>query len=173
VTSGYPQFPRGCFTVLAPEELELVEDRLVFLRENQEVYEWACDLLGPASADPPVVERATDEGGPWYPSGVRLSEFLVTVAVFETIMAADHCVSGAEITRATLTEILGPLTTLPVPGPTLGAQLHAADDVLAVVAPNVAGDELPDDSTPWWITVAARTPADLEHAARILSPPSP
>jgi hypothetical protein len=127
--------------MVEPEFVEEVDGKLVFWRENQEVYEWGCD---PAGADPLVYERSTADGEPWHPTGVRLSDFLVTVTVFEAVMGADDCTYlGPEAAPAALAA----LRPLPVPGPIFQSQLYAADGVLAFA-------DAKDPARPSWAYVS-------------------
>jgi hypothetical protein len=95
---------------------------------------------------------------------------LVTVAVLTAVLTADHQISGAELTREELDRLLRPLSPLPVPGPTIHAQLHAGAeaDVLAFTGPDVPGDQTPDGDSRWWIYLAARSPGQMHYAERIL-----
>jgi hypothetical protein len=151
-------------TVLGPEKVEEVDGKLVFWLENQEVYEWGCDLDGD---DPFVYERPSVEGAPWYPTSVPLSAFLVSVAVFEAVLNAEHRAHGSELSPTHSEQVLAPLRPLPMPGPTAHAQLYADGNLLGFAGRHCAGDELPEPSTPWWVYLAAREPSHLEYALDI------
>jgi hypothetical protein len=144
-------------TVLDPDEVEEDDGKCVFWVENQAVYEWAFD---PGDDDPLVYERSTGDGEPWYPTGVRLSAFLVGVTVFEAVMGAGHRVDADGLTAGQLGAVLAPLRPLPLPGPTVDAQLYAGDGVLAFAG---AG----------WVHVAATDPDRLRHARDAVRPATP
>ena len=139
-------------TILEPDEVEEHDGKLVFWLENQEVYEWAAD---PDDDDPLVYERATVEGEPWHATGVRLSAFLVSVAVFEAVLGAEHLIHAADLTGAERDALLAPLRPLPMPGPTVGAQLYAGDGLLAFVGPHRDAEQTPTPSTTCWAYLAA------------------
>ena len=139
-------------TVLAPDEIDEHDGKLVFWREHQDVYEWAAD---PDHDDPLVYERATVEGEPWHPTGIRLSAFLVSVAVFEAVLGAQHCLHTADLTEAERDALLAPLRRLPMPGPTVGAQLYAGHDILAFVGPHDDAEHVQTASTSYWVYLAA------------------
>lgn len=140
-------------TVLAPDEVEEDDGKLVFWLEQQGVYEWATD----PGDDPRVYERQPIDGEPWHPSGVRLSEFLISVAVFEAVMGAEHTAHAAELTGDRRDALLAPMRALPMPGPTLGAQLYAGPGLLAFTGPHGDGEL-------WWAYLAATDPERLEYA---------
>lgn len=156
-TSAYSR-PVTCQNhVLGPGELVRDGDRLVFWAENQGVYEWAA---GTAEDDPQVFERSTSGGEPWHATGVRLTEFLLTVAVFEAVMTQELSVSREELTPVQLAATVAPLRPLPVPGPMWGSRLYAAADGQHVLA--FATPDAPDRST-WSVWVAAQDPAGLAY----------
>jgi len=138
--------------ILDPDEVDEHDGKLVFWLENQEVYEWAAD---PDDDDPLVYERATVDGEPWHPTGVRLSAFLVSVAVFEAVLSAEHSLHAADLTEAERGDLLAPLRPLPMPGPTVGAQLYAGEGLLAFVGPHGDGAQNRTSSTRWWAYLAA------------------
>lgn len=141
-------------TFPGPAEIEEKDGRIVFWVENQAVYEWGVD---PDDDDPMVYERATAEGEPWHATGVQLSAFLLTVAVFEAIMSAPHHALREARSPAELNSALGALQPLPVPGPMLDGQLYANEHVLAFVA----SDGKPGETPTSWTYLAARDPKHL------------
>lgn len=155
--SGYSSPVPAHNTLLGPDQAYERDGKLVFWRENQEVYEWAVDLH---DEDPFVYERATVEAEPWHPTGVRLSAFLVSVAVFEAVLGAQHSHHVADLTDAERDHLLAGLRPLPMPGPTHGAQLYAGPGVLAFVTPMAGGGS----STTWSVYLAARS---AEHLGEI------
>jgi hypothetical protein len=98
-------------TVLGPDQAYGRDGKLVFWKENQEVYEWAADLN---DEDPLVDERATVEGEPWHPTGIRLSAFLASVAVIEAVMGAEHARYEVGRTEAERDSLLSELRPLPM-----------------------------------------------------------
>jgi hypothetical protein len=151
--SGYSRPVTAYNIVLGPEQVHEVDGKLVFWEENQGVYEWAVDL---DDDDPLVYERATVEGEPWHPTGVRLSAFLVSVAVFEAVLGARHSDSAEGLTEAERDRLLATLRPLPVPGPTHAAQLYAGAGVLAFATPTSNGTA-GGSATRWLVLLAART----------------
>jgi hypothetical protein len=153
-------------TVPDPDDVKEIDGKLVFWVENQEVYEWGCD---PEGADPLVYERAAVDGEPWHPTGVRLSAFLVTAAVFEAVLAGEHVAHADELTREERDWVLAPLRPLPIPGPTEQGQLYASDELLAFVGPNGIDEEAPASSATWWLYITAREPTHLRYALDVPS----
>lgn len=147
--------------VLGPDEIVREGDKLVFWVENQHVYEWAT---GTGEDNPQVYERSTSVGEPWHLTGVRLTEFMVTVAVFEAIMTYEHAVYGGELTPDQLTAAVAPLRPLPLPGPMFGGQLYSTADTsdgehtIAFATPAA-----PEDRSTWWVWIAAQNPTRLAH----------
>jgi hypothetical protein len=144
--------------ILDPGEVGEVDGKLVFWLESQEVYEWAAD---PDDDDPLVYERATVDGEPWHPTGVRLSAFLVSVAVFEAVLGAEHSLHVEDLAKTARDGRLAQLRPMPVPGPTIGAQLYAGDGLLAFVGPHGDAERPLTPSTRWWVYLAATDPERL------------
>jgi hypothetical protein len=143
--------------MLPPEQIHEADRKLVFWRESQGVYEWGVD---PTGDDPPVYERATAPGEPWHLSGVRLAAFLVSVAVFEAIMGAEHSVHFAVLTGVERDAELSGMRPLPMPGPTANSQLYAGDGTLAFATPDSVHDA-PTTATTWWLWLATSDPTRL------------
>jgi hypothetical protein len=61
------------------DKLYFINDKLVFLEENQDVCCWGID----AKEANPLVYMCTDESEEWYPEEVRLSEFLVIMLYYQ------------------------------------------------------------------------------------------
>jgi hypothetical protein len=152
--SGYSSPVTAYNRVLGPDQIHERDGKLVFWQENQEVYEWAVDLH---DEDPFVYERTTVEAEPWHPTGVRLSAFLVSVAVLEAVLGAQHAYHVTDLSDAQRDVLLGALRPLPMPGPTYGAQLYAGPGVLAFVTPTAGGMGEGSSSTNWSVYLAART----------------
>lgn len=65
--------------LVAPETLVVGERRLVFMRENQDVAEWAVETL---DADDPMVFQGThspDATTAWYSEDLRFSDFITAM----------------------------------------------------------------------------------------------
>jgi hypothetical protein len=71
--------------LLSFEHLSIRDDKLVFVAENQGVWEVATE---PEGDDPPV--WVSDEGGPWVKLDDSLSRFLVTFTLHETAFGCEH-----------------------------------------------------------------------------------
>jgi hypothetical protein len=126
---------------LDPLKLEIDADgKMVFFCENQGVYLWATlpaqparraqrvstkhlfddsvdepgDLLS-VEEDPPVWGRLNEVSKPWVEEGMKLSEFLIQVCMFELIMAAPYGASAAWADEATLKRVTNALKELPLP----------------------------------------------------------
>lgn len=61
------------------EALEWMDDRLVFLEENQEVAFWGIDRADLGQADPIVWQGVNGDPVEWYPEDFRLSRFLMAM----------------------------------------------------------------------------------------------
>jgi hypothetical protein len=140
---------------LEPDRIAASDGMAVFWLENQDVYEWAFEADG---AEPLVFERATVDGEPWHPTGVRLTPFLVSVAVFEAIMGAEQVLYRDSLSGSTRAALLAPLRPLPMPGPTVGAQLYAGDGLLAFTGP--ADASMADG----WLYLASLTTDGLAYS---------
>jgi hypothetical protein len=157
----YPVLNTFQNTVLDPGEIEEDGGKDVFWVENQAAYEWAFDA---GEDDPLVYERSTGDGQPWHPTGVRLSAFLVSVAVFEAVMGADHGAYADGLTAAQFGVVLALLRPLPMPGPTADAQLYAGDGLLAFAGGGDGGTPETTPATTRWIFLAATAPDRLRYA---------
>lgn len=164
-TSAYSRPLTSQNVVLGPQEVVRDGDKLIFWLENQHVYEWATETV---SDNPPVYERATGVGEPWHPTGVRLTEFLVTVAVFEAVMTHEHSVCGGHLAADQLAAAVAPLRPLPVPGPMFQGQLYASTEthrgqhVIGFASPPAA-----DARDSWWVWIAAQDPSRLAYLQSI------
>jgi DivIVA domain-containing protein len=143
---------------VAAAELAEQDGKLVFWVERQAGCRWSVD---PAGDDPEVYERP--DGDEWAGTGLPLSEFLLSVAVFEAILGDDVHEWYEDMTPAERDQLLLGLRPLPMAGPLAGGQLYAGPDVLVYVSPRGA-----DDGTNWtvWRAAApAKTVASVaEHA---------
>lgn len=146
---------------LEPDRITERGGMSLFWLENQGGYEWAYEA---GESDPLVFERATVDGEPWHATDVRLSAFLISVAVFEAIMGAEHQLYLDGISHGSHEALLAPLRPLPMPGPTVDAQLHAGDGLLAFTGPMGASD---DNDREWWLYLASLTDAGLGYARAV------
>src|SRR5262249_45817935 len=65
--------------------------------------------------DPFVWGRVNEASEAWIEEGMKLSEFLIQVCLFESIMAAPYGASAAWADEATLKKVTKPLKELPLP----------------------------------------------------------
>ncbi len=72
------------------EELSIYNGKVVFIAENQGVWQIGTDTAG---EDPPVLARLDD--GPWQLLDESLTRFLVTFVLHETVFGCEH-LGGAE-----------------------------------------------------------------------------
>jgi hypothetical protein len=146
---------------IEPDRITERDGKSVFWLENQGAYEWA---YAAGNRDPLVFERATVDGESWHATDVLLSAFLISVAVFEAIMGAEHQLYLDGISHGSHEALLAPLRPLPMPGPTVDAQLHAGDGLLAFTGPMGASD---DNDREWWLYLASLTDAGLGYARAV------
>jgi hypothetical protein len=79
--------------VLSPFEwLSIRDGKLVFVWENQGVWERGTDVEGP---DPPVWVRVDE--GPWEPLCDSLAQFLVTFCLHEAVYGCEYLATGDDI----------------------------------------------------------------------------
>ena len=123
--------------LLGPDDLEIVDGRLVFYVENQGVYLWAIeekenrrDVPGQLrlpfmdehdsrpietnDEDPPVWGRFNGKNDPWELEEVRLSEFLIQACLFEAIQSAPHGASASWGNQDLLDRVTAPLKLVPL-----------------------------------------------------------
>jgi hypothetical protein len=127
---------------LEPAKLEIdVDGKMEFFSENQGVYRWATAATGAATgaerlqsgerflcedwveSAPPAIARDdasvwgrfNEVGKPWTEEGMQLSEFLIQVCLFESVMAAPYGASAASADEETLEKVTKPLKELPLP----------------------------------------------------------
>ena len=146
--------------VLGADQVTTSDGMAVFWLENQGVYEWAFEADG---VDPLVFERATVDGEPWHPTGVHLKAFLISVAVLEAIMGAEHGLYRNSLSATIHAALLAPLRPLPMPGPTVGAQLYAGDGLLAFSGPV----DVDASAASGWLYLASLTDDGLRYARDI------
>jgi hypothetical protein len=131
--------------VLERQRLTPGEDGMVvFYVENQGVWLWAYD---PADGDDPQVhERENEYGIAWTPSGSRLSEFLLQVAVFEAVLGAEHAAATYWSTPSQARTILAGLSPMPMAHwswPHPGHHFYVGEDLMALAGPAVDHGESP------------------------------
>jgi hypothetical protein len=91
--------------------LRVMNGRLFFYVENQGVYQWSTLLEGD---DPPVFGRYEGRGR-WAKEGVRLSEHLILMCLFEAVMChAKFEASAAWLEERELREIVRSIPPLPI-----------------------------------------------------------
>lgn len=150
--------------LVLPAELDVDGDgKMLFYYENQGVYLNATD---PTGIDAPVYGRF-DESDPWLVEGDPLSRFLTAVAVFEAVFGAPEGASAAWIGPEERTRALAPLEQLPLAPwrwPEYPTPFYASADLVAVGAPNVAGD----DDTDWSLFIGSRSAAPLAYLAPLI-----
>jgi hypothetical protein len=142
----------------------IIEDgKLLVWVENQGVWEWGVD---PDGDDPDVYDRENEPGTAWQRTGVRLSTFLIHVAVFEAIFNARHGASTATVSRRRCQDILAPLRPIPHAiwrWPTRGSHLLAGDGVLALAGPWDYHED--PEASDWEVFLAARDHSTIEYLA--------
>ncbi|GIH12496.1 hypothetical protein Raf01_06680 [Rugosimonospora africana] len=132
--------------------------------ENQGVWEWGVD---PNVDDPDVYDRENEPGQAWQRTGVRLSTFLIHVAVFEAIWSAKHGASAPGLSRHRCQDILAPLKPIPHAAwrwPTSGTHLLAGDGILAIAGP-AEHHESRVEASDWEVFLAARDHSAMEYLA--------
>jgi hypothetical protein len=80
------------------------------------------------------------------------------VAVFEAVLDAEQAQYAEELTETERDALLAPLRLLPMPGPTVGAQLYAGEGLLAFVGPHGDAEQARTPSTRWWAHLASAPP---------------
>ncbi|MBK7839173.1 MAG: hypothetical protein IPJ49_16180 [Candidatus Obscuribacter sp.] len=94
----------------SPDGSRIVEDkRILFYSENQGVYLWS---VGWAGNDPPVWGRLNELNVPWTEEGMTLSEFLIGLCIFESIMQAPYGASVSWIDQNGLSKLTAKLPAL-------------------------------------------------------------
>ncbi len=141
-------------TMLRPEEQFEDGDQTVFYVEAHAVMIWGYG----AGDDPQVSERVNDDSSPWSPLGLRLSEFLSQVLVFETSFGPHYLVideaGPADLNR--VTNGLAQLACRVWPA----APLYLGRRVIVNALPLVGGAEPGAMSM---VAVSAASPADLDE----------
>jgi hypothetical protein len=143
--------------LLSPGQLTLDQDgRLLFYVENQGVYLWSTILDGD---DPPVWGKFNESSKPWTEEGMSLSEFLIGVCLFESIIKAPFGASAACAEQAIVNEISGELTPLPLaPWHWQGypSRFYAKSGAFMFVCPN--GDKHGNPAYSIWIAAKTEQP---------------
>ncbi|SRR5579883_1603182 len=97
--------------LLDPDRLMAKDDRLVFYGENQWCYEWATLFEGD---DPPVYGRE-DDGDPWEPEGILLSEHLILACLFEaTTCHSRYGAAASWLEESILNRIIDHIPPVPI-----------------------------------------------------------
>src|SRR5579862_8418543 len=95
--------------LLGADKRWIEDGRLVFYDENQGVVSWAIEM---GKEDPPVWISATDRDGPWVREAELLSQFLPSLAMFETCLTRGQA-STEPIDRPTLVRVLDDMEQVP------------------------------------------------------------
>jgi hypothetical protein len=90
----------------------------------------------------------------WYGEPDRMA----VAAVLEAIMGAQHVLYRDSLSGSAHAALLAPLRAMPMPGPTVGAQLYAGDGLLAFSGP------LDASAADGWLYLAALTDDGLRYA---------
>ncbi len=144
-------------TVLRPEERFEEGDQTVFYVEAHAVMIWGYG----AGDDPPVSERENDDSSPWSPLGLRLSEFLSQVLVFEAASFGPNYLVIDEAGPADLNRITNGLVQfacLVWPA----APLYLGRRVIVNALPLLGGAE---PGAGWTVVVSGASPSDLDELA--------
>lgn len=83
-------FMQGFQHFLLPEQLYVIDDKLVFLKENQEVIYWAVDLKKPALVYQTTNLFIENEPIQWYQEALPLPMFLNWMLYFQCLMADGY-----------------------------------------------------------------------------------
>jgi hypothetical protein len=136
----------------SPSDLWLEDgDRLVFYVENQGVYLWA---VSPDGEDPHVYMRENVPSAPWQREMLRLSEFLITVCLYETAGEMPYG-ETSEVSAAAFQEISRIVPPVPIPKWLFGnIQAHYANGIALL-----STQEDPDNLAVW---MGAKTEAPLK-----------
>jgi hypothetical protein len=122
--------------LLAPHELTIDDEgRLTFYVENQAVYLWSTLADGD---DPPVWGKFGGTDQAWAEEGMRLTEFLVEICLFEAIFSAPFGAAAGCATESTLARLRGELTPLPLSPwrwPNYPSQFFAREGAFMFAAP--------------------------------------
>jgi hypothetical protein len=82
---GNMAFHRAYNRLYPLDELEIEDGKLIFMEENQNVVQWAIDLVD-ISEDPLVFQRASDEDDElWYPEEEGCRDFLELMIYWQTV----------------------------------------------------------------------------------------
>ncbi|MCP3880769.1 MAG: hypothetical protein GY701_20600 [Sulfitobacter sp.] len=143
-------------TMLRPEERFEDGDQTVFYVEAQAVMIWGYGT----GDDPPVSERENDDSSPWSPLGLRLSEFLSQVLVFEASFGPHYLVveeaGPGGLNRITNGLVQFACTVWP------GAPLYLGRRVIVNALPLEGGAE---PRAGWMVVVSGASPSDLDELA--------
>ena len=148
--------------LLAPHELTVAGDgRLPFYVENQGVYLWSTLPDG----DPPVwgkFENANEVWGDveWTDEGMRLSEFLMEVCLFEAIMTAPYGAAAGWAEESTLARLRKELPLLPLTPwrwPQSPSQFYGREGAFMFACPNLS----PQGTQAYSVWIGAKSPQPL------------
>jgi hypothetical protein len=142
--------------VLGPDRLFEERGLTVFYVENQSVVLWGYAV----GDDPAVSERSNDSSSDWIALGLRLSDFLLHVAVFEASFG-PHGLVDNDCTADRVRGLLVGFSKLPLLAFWPGCTFHARGDLLASVTVNQPPDDPITEATTWMVMFASPTSAGL------------
>lgn len=120
-------------------------------------FEWQEFGVAPGDGDNVVHRRLIGDDGGWEPhDGLRLSQFLPTLLLHETVQGAQYGAAGDGLTADERERLLAPLRRLP--GPELFTAQYAGEGLLAIAWPQ--GDT-------WEVRLAARDRGLLRYAEAV------
>src|SRR6185312_4328694 len=92
-----------------PRDRETVDGRQPVWADIEDVWQWAVE---PGADDPEVFERSGPRlrvPGPWLPTGLPLSRFLIHATAIEAVTSSEHQASAVGLDRDLRDRILAPL----------------------------------------------------------------
>jgi hypothetical protein len=146
--------------LLAPDELQIEEDRAVFYVENQGVYLWSTALEGD---DPPVWGRFNDQES-WTREEGSLSSFLIQIVLFEAIMVAPNGASLGWGNERILERLVNAMPQLPLGDwqwPYSPSRFYGRGGAFMFAAPN--GQYRGESGYSIWIGAKSALPLQFLH----------
>lgn len=140
--------------ILAAEDLETREGKVVFARESQGVVVWGVDS---GTADPEVF-CWFHEVGAWMPDVPRLSQFLLQFISFESLMSAPFGAAVSNLSGPELRTVTAPLRSFDYPEwhwPSYPGRFFVRRNAFAFACPNIGARD-PEDCPPWSFWFGAR-----------------
>ena len=158
-------------TILPLDELEVIDDRLVFARENQGVFAWSVE---PNLDDPPVFYRYSGDES-WSPDVPHLSQFLLQFTIFELLMGAPLGASASWLTGEELRVVTAGLRELSYPEwncPARPGRFFVRGNALAFACPNRGPSDCPGEGPgqPWSFWFGANDSDGADFLRGLTSP---